>query len=878
LVALPSHSQFNSSGGEIRYQFLYHSGGDFPKDHYRVSLKLYKECTDASELPLSVNFRAAVNNPPTVQPQYEGAHGIGSAGMTRFYITKADQNLCMDNFPPVCYQVGEYTLEDLALDPTMGDYIVYAQGNKRKEAAFVNVNTSGIGKLSGGIMGFTYICRIPGMLGVSFSQPSSPSFRKEYPLILCAGQPFRYDFSAEDPDGDSLVYQFVNSYQGMVYTVPRYPVTASDPPFLSLLYTAGFSGASPLGSGVTIDPASGSISGTAPTIPGKYLINVEVVKYRNGEVVTKHRKEIQFYFNNCSTGARAQLDSTYRNCKGTTIKFQNYSTGNITKYFWDFGVTTTNADTSNVKEPTYTYPAPGIYTVRLFINRGTSLCKDSATATVIVDTGMNASFTALRDISACNQALYNFTNTSSEGSNPITSYAWDFGEVSDPNDKAGTPNSSYLYPTEGNKQVRMIIKNSIGCSDTAFQTLMAFKSLMRAQADTVICHLDTITLLTNTNGYPGTFSWSPNYNIISLTAATPRVFPKKDTAYFVSFTDATGCIARDTVKVKVRDSVSNKIVNLDTTICSFDTLYISTVHDGRSVTWSPASRIIVLQPDGSGIWAFPASTTNLISTAHFGSCVQDDTIMIKVVPKPTVSISNDTTVCLGAPVYLRASGGTYYSWTPASSLSEATIADPVAIPNITTTYKVSVTDTLGCPKPSFASVTVTTFRALYAFAETDTMIVMGEPVQLIGTGGIYYQWSPSQYLSDPNIANPVARPFTDMIYTLKISDNDNCTDSALVHIRTFKDPDIYVPTAFTPNNDGLNDLFRVTPVGFLLDELKIFDRWGNVVFQTRDSNRGWNGTLNGQPLATGTFVWMAKGRNKKSGAIVTKKGQITLIR
>jgi gliding motility-associated-like protein len=103
-------------------------------------------------------------------------------------------------------------------------------------------------------------------------------------------------------------------------------------------------------------------------------------------------------------------------------------------------------------------------------------------------------------------------------------------------------------------------------------------------------------------------------------------------------------------------------------------------------------------------------------------------------------------------------------------------------------------------------------------------------------------------------------------------------DSALVRIRAFKDPDIYVPTAFTPNNDGRNDLFKVFPVGFILEELKIFDRWGNVLFVTSDQNKGWDGKYKGETLASGSFVWVAKGKNKKTGAPVIKKGTITLIR
>jgi gliding motility-associated-like protein len=173
---------------------------------------------------------------------------------------------------------------------------------------------------------------------------------------------------------------------------------------------------------------------------------------------------------------------------------------------------------------------------------------------------------------------------------------------------------------------------------------------------------------------------------------------------------------------------------------------------------------------------------------------------------------------------------------------------------------------------------VTTFQGLIAYAEKDTMVVFGEPIQLYSSGGLYFHWSPATWLSDANISNPIARPMNDIVYTLRVSDDNGCADSTDVRIKAFKDADIYVPTAFTPNNDGLNDLFKVFPVSFSLSELKIFDRWGNTVFATKDYTKGWDGKRNGIDLGTGVYVWVASGKNLKTGATVSKKGTITLIR
>lgn len=876
-LAGPGRTQFNAAGGEISYQFLNRIVGEISFNEYRVTAKLFKECTDPTDLPNVVTmniFRTEVVS----GNRYYYKIGAVNCDISRMYTTIQMPNDCSPDAPLICYQVGVYTI-DLTMTETFGDYIIAIQEDSRKQGSYANVRTDGIGKLSNGIMGYTYSCAFPaGLPANPLVRPSAPVFKKEYPLILCAGKPFRYDFSADDPDGDSLSYRFVAARQGLIHVVPRASNGTADwPPFLSLVYQSGFTADIPFGTTASIDPVSGMISGQAPATPGRYIVVVEVSKYRNGQLVARHLKESTFLFSKC-TWPTAQLDSTYRNCNGTSVRFTNYSTGNIGTYFWDFGDPTSTRDTSSQAEPVYNYPAPGVYTATLWLNRGTSLCKDSTTCKVIVDTGLNASFTALRSIAVCNEALYDFTNTSTEGANPITSHAWDFGEVTTTTDVSSVLHPSYTYPTDGDKMVRLIVKNSIGCSDTAFQTVKAFKSLMQAPNDTTICILDPIRLQTNTNGYPGVFSWSPNYNISSLTDPAPLVNPQVDTTYYVSFTDATGCVANDSVRVKVRDSVAIKLLNADTTICRLDTIHLVTEHDGLSVTWSPSASIVPVNPDGSEADAFPLGTTMVIATAHFGSCFAEDTMNIKVVPRPQVTISNDSTVCFGAPVYLQAGGGAYYLWSPAATLDNPLLPNPVAHPDRNTIYTVSVYDTLGCPKHTMASVTVNTYRALYALAEKDTMVVEGEPVQLQGSGGQYYQWSPPQFLSDATLPNPIARTFGDVTYTLKISDDDGCTDSAKVRIRAFKDPDIYVPTAFTPNNDGRNDLFKVFPVGFYLEELRIFDRWGNLLFVTRDYNKGWDGKYKGEVLATGTFVWTASGKNKKTGQPVFKKGQVSLIR
>ena len=874
VFTIPVISQlYYTSGGEISYKFLREEViGDNAFYRYQVSVKLYKECDDnTSNFPFSVSLAFFVNSSQTNFPLSKTVNNIPFTSTSlgyHFY------NACANNNHPLCYNIAVYTTEvDLPTIPF--GYIVAYQNDRRKENGFNNADTHNSLKASGGIMGFTYVTYIPGS-NVALSGPysSSPVFKKDYPLIICSGNYFRYDFSADDPDGDSLSYYFAPAYQGYDYTTPN--GVADHPPFKTLHYFAPYSGTQPLGSGVTIDSQSGMISGTAPNAPGKYIVVVLVNKYRNGQLIGKHRKEIQFVLDNC-TWPTAQIDSTYKNCKGRTIHFTNYSTGSINSYYWDFGDPTTNADTSNLREPFYTYPAPGIYEAKLILNKNTLACKDSAFCTVIVDSGMVANFIYQRTQGTCNQAIYDFTNTSTQSSHPINSWNWNFGETTSFTDVSNLQNPTYNYTNEGSKNVRLIVGNDIGCTDTLFRTINIYKTLLHAPDDTTICYIDTIRLNSNT-GHAGTYLWSPNYNINSLTVPDPLVSPNITTLYHVTFTDSSGCVANDSVKVFVRNSVNIRLANNDTTICKGDSFDAIVLHDGTSVTWQPVNDVILENLTGSLAAIHPMNTTIVVATANFGSCKTSDSMIVKVVPLPNVMVSNDTSICIGAPIYLQASGGASYSWTPAELLSNANIPNPVSHPVHNTIYTVSVTDTLGCPKPVKASVRVNSFRGLFAKAEKDTMIVEGESIQLTGSGGQYYQWSPPDYLSSAFIANPTAKPYGDIMYVLKITNDNNCVDYDSVRVRAFKDADIYVPTAFTPNSDGKNDLFKVYPVGFDMGYLEIYDRWGNKIFSTTDYTRGWNGTYKGITLNTGTFVWILKGKNKKTGETIIKKGTVTLIR
>lgn len=167
------------------------------------------------------------------------------------------------------------------------------------------------------------------------------------------------------------------------------------------------------------------------------------------------------------------------------------------------------------------------------------------------------------------------------------------------------------------------------------------------------------------------------------------------------------------------------------------------------------------------------------------------------------------------------------------------------------------------------------------FAGNDTIIVLGYNYNLNGTGSTSYEWSPTDYLSDPNIANPKA-VFPDTgtyTYVLTGTNEEGCLARDTINILVVSTGRIFVPNAFSPNGDGVNDVLMPRIIGYSeINYFRIFNRYGQQVFSSaRDNYPGWDGTLNGQQSDIGVYYYIidlkdAEGRN------VQQKGDITLVR
>ncbi len=275
--------------------------------------------------------------------------------------------------------------------------------------------------------------------------------------------------------------------------------------------------------------------------------------------------------------------------------------------------------------------------------------------------------------------------------------------------------------------------------------------------------------------------------------------------------------------------------------------------------------------------------TYYVTVTENNGCVDTAIVTVKNSPVLIFSVGPNASICPGDTARLLASGAIGYNWTPALGLSSPIVSTPLAFPAATTRYQ--VTGTAGsCTGTD--SILVTVYNPPKAITGKDTVIVSGTSVTLSASGGSGYLWTTSSSqasssLSSSNTSGPVASPTVTTTYIVVVTDSNGC--KALDSVTVFVDNDlcsanaVYLPSAFSPNGDGENDLLYVR--GICIQDLTfiVFDRWGEKVFETTSLNTPWDGTFRGQKLNQAVFAWSLSA-TLYNGATISKKGNVTLLR
>ena len=321
------------------------------------------------------------------------------------------------------------------------------------------------------------------------------------------------------------------------------------------------------------------------------------------------------------------------------------------------------------------------------------------------------------------------------------------------------------------------------------------------------------------------------------------------------------------------------IVVSNSPICTNNTLQL-TATGGANYVWTgpnnftasgSAVSIASAQPVHSGKYYVIISSP--------AGCIRNDSLTVIINPVPIAGVSfSTTTICESTSVQLTSTGGGGYQWSPSTGLSAVTIANPIASPVSSVMYRVIVSNLFNCTDTAFSEVRVT--KKPVANAGPDKGTTLGVPVLLAANvigDSISYSWSPSLYLDNPFIVQPMASPPVGVVdYKLTVISRVGCgADSDKVKVTVYNG--LYIPTGFTPNNDGKNDSWYIPSLSAFPEfELSVYNRYGNRVFYTRNQQMKWSGAYKGLPQPAGIYIYMLT--INKDGKKDLYKGTFTLIR
>lgn len=853
-------------GGELFYQYL--GPGTGPNTaSYRLSLKLYIDCNATnpgqldSQIPLTIfdrsNFGFVAN--PTAP--------LVSENFIRF---DPATNPCIGNPPnDVCYRVRVFSVT-VSLPVNQRGYTIAYQRCCRIANIRNLVSPSNA-------VGATYMAEIPGtdVIPDAYTN-SSPQYQGNDASAICRNSLFTLNFNAAQPatdtaKGDRVVYKFCGGFIGASQGDPN-PGQASSPAYPELNYQVPFGPGSPLGANVTIDSVTGIITGTAPGVLGQYVITVCAYEYRNNILINIHRKDIHVGVSDC-VPLKALLKPDYSYCDDFLVTFKNEQlnpSGSI--YIWQYGDGSKPDTTTDIEgRVQHQYADTGLYEVKLKVILA-GQCIDSTTTKAAVFPGFYPGF---RSVGTCILLPLQFIDTSSSRYGSPSKWRWNFGDETTLADTSNSPTPNWKYSTTGFKNVQLIVESSKGCRDTVtVRTEVRDKPPIDFTfRDTLICSIDTLQLHGIGNG---AWSWAPGPYLYNQNTADPFVYPKTTTLYEATLNE-NGCINKDVVRVRVVDFVTLDAGPRDT-ICLTDTTQLRPITDGLYFSWSsnplsPINDSTLKEP-----LVAPVGNTVYTVIASIGKCSASDNVSIITIPYPIARAGLDTIICFEDTASLHASmvGASFY-WSPTNTLGTPQSLSTLAWPLTTTDYILKVYDTLGCPKPGIDTVQVFVRDEIHAFAGNDTSIVIGQPLQLRGTGAELIEWQPSFFLNRNDVSTPVAMLDDHMTYIMRAYTPEGCHDFDTINIRVFQtSPEIFVPNAFRPTGNR-NNVLRPIAVGMTtLNYFRVYDRWGHMVFHTTQIGYGWDGRIAGKLQSTGTYVWMVSGTDY-TGKNVTRKGTAILI-
>lgn len=563
-------------------------------------------------------------------------------------------------------------------------------------------------------------------------------------------------------------------------------------------------------------------------------------------------------------------------CQGESVFFRNLSSGNNPTYEWDFG---DGSPISTDISPTHPFNVAGNFDIKLILTDANG-CKDSLIKPVRINVQPKptALFSSDTSIATCYPLAVNFFDQSIGN---VISWNWTFGDLS--NSVFQNPFHNYTLP--GKYDISLIVSTTNGCKDTLIannyiQTEGPIATFTKDKDTICINESVRYEISTSSNIYSYTWDFGDGNSATgspvthSYSTKTGELYPT------LVLSDSSGsCIVpvKDTLFVQ---NVKADFDLSDTLGCGvpFKVDFTNQSIGANSFKWNINNSIYNTPNPSYTFNQFGSYTAQISITSNFG-CIDTMIKNIVVASVPIPVLTSDTGMCLGDSVLLSASGGIKYVWSPITNLNYIDSANVWAKPDTTTTYQVKVFNESGCFDS--LSVKITVPQIPTDFEIRDTTIYLGESFQANAfVGDVFnYVWTPTTGLSCSDCPNPIVKPLKTTTYIVNIFDDYGCynlTDTMVVTVEELFILD--VPTGFSPNGDKINDIIYAKGIGIKeLVAFKIYNRLGELVFETNDFNTGWNGLYKDSPQPIETYVFTVEAITYNQ-EVLTKKGNITLMR
>ena len=716
-------------------------------------------------------------------------------------------------------------------------------------------------------VGIPYSCRAIAQINSLF--PNSNPYFLSYPVAhYPKGVPVKFKQNAVDPDGDSLVWSslhmlMIDTVHGIKppsFWAPFVPQKeCPNAPYLNLPN-------SPVSTGMKKVPGYECIPGTG-TFPNciRYDPVYNPFDTDSTYFLDPHTGDITFTAQSAPQTARLLLRcDEYRN--GVWV-------GSVNRRV-DFFIT----DSMYYSEPALNIDTPALVNCYLDSPYVFYACRNQALSLPFwVKAASNQSYLLLSD-----------------------------------NHAFSIPGSSLTYQNNASDSVRGTLQWIPGFNDTGWHQILVkvFDSacavspyireydyvlriyvssgLQLSATDTTLCAGASVQL--SATGLGNNVSWSilsgtPG-SLSCTTCAKPWATPTQTSVYLAAgSTTGLNCVMSDTVTVKVVQDFSLNAT--DTTVCSTAQVMLQAHATGQNTPlqyqWLPTAGIIGGN-NNSFILISPANTQYIVSaTDTLGCFIHSDTstVVYDTTFKP-VLLMDQNGICTGDTVSLSVLGGGTITWSPNYHISALTGAGVLVWPDTSMVYTATVeANGLPCSAELSAEVKVT---ALRADAGPDREVFDGEPVYLGGPDmlcgdGCQVQWFPDKWMFFNFMLFPKVVPHVTTTYWVLLrNETGACTDRDSVTVRV-KCTDVYMPNVFNPESLGGEYTRNFGPrnVSLDLDYFRIFNRWGEMVFETRDVGYRWDGTYKGRPQPVGNYVWILRGRCP-NGETMEKKGNVLLVR